>query len=515
MTDFRTLRQIIWSVTAIVALSCTPAPSAPVQPVVADSHPVSGRVNTVASPVDRLRAEFDEILADPAFANAHWGVMVQSVETGEVLYRHNERKLFMPASNVKLVTGSVALTRLGAEFRFRTRVATCGAIDNTAGALDGDLLVVGGGDPAISSRFSDDDPTGVFRAWADSLKGRGITRINGNVVGDDDLFDDTHVGPGWAWDNLGSSYSAEIGALLLNEGTISLHVTPGESAGERANVELQPPTEYLELTNMAYTTADSTGVGVWAARRPLSTEAELGGRIWLGTDSVTRTIPPHDPTMYFVTVLHETLEAEGIEVSGDPVDMDDYDVSCAEPNDLFVHESPTLEEILAPFLKDSQNQIGEMLMRYVGAAATDTGSVATGRRVAESVLTRWGIPDDSYVYFDGSGLSRYNYLAPEAIVRLLRAMALSPAFEVFYNSLSVAGVDGTLRGRFRGTAGEGNVRAKTGSVSNARTLSGYVTSADEELLVFSVLTNNFDTPNRPVEYVQDLLVERLVHFKRE
>jgi D-alanyl-D-alanine carboxypeptidase/D-alanyl-D-alanine-endopeptidase (penicillin-binding protein 4) len=489
-------------------MSARGTPAEPVAtPVAAIRYP--------GDPVDRLRAEFDEILADPAFANAHWGVMVQSVETGEVLYRHNPRKLFMPASNVKLVTGSVALTRLGGDFRFRTRVAACGAIDSTSGTLDGDLLIVGGGDPAISGRFYDDDPVGVFRAWADTLKTRGITRVNGNVVGDDNLFDDTHVGPGWAWDNLGSSYSAEIGALLLNEGVIHLRVTPGASAGAPAIVELEPPTEFLELNNMAYTTADSTGVGVWAARRPLSTEAELGGRIWLGTGSVTRSIPPHDPTMYFVTVLRETLEAEGIDISGEPIDRDVYDGNCASPNDIFVHESPRLEDILVPFLKDSQNQIGEMLLRYVGAAATDTGSVATGRRVAEAVLTRWGIPDDSYVYFDGSGLSRYNYLAPEAIVRLLRAMALGPDFDVFYDALSIAGVDGTLRGRFRGTAGEGNVRAKTGSVSNARTLSGYVTNMDGELLAFSILTNNFITPNRPVEYVQDLLVERLVHFERE
>ncbi len=500
--------QLVITTVALTVVACQPAGSVQVEPV-PEQHSVPSQV---LEPLDRLRAEFDDILADPAFANAHWGVMVQSVETGEVLYRHNGRKLFMPASNVKLVTGAVALTRLGADFRFRTQVAACGTV---GGAVDGDLMIVGGGDPSISGRFSDGDPAGVFRAWADTLKAHGISRISGNVVGDDDLFDDTHVGPGWAWDNLGSAYSAEIGALLLNEGAIRLRVSPGESPGRPANVVVEPKTDYIELQNMAITTADSTGVGVWAARRPLSTEVELGGRIWTGTNSVSRNVPPHDPTMYFVTVLKETLEAEGIEVSGEPVDRDDYDTSCASPSVIFVHESPTLEEILVPFLKESQNQIGEMLLRYVGAAATDTGSVRTGRRVAEGTLTGWGIPDDSYVYFDGSGLSRYNYLAPEAIVRLLRAMALRPEFDVFYNALSVAGVDGTLRGRMRGTAGENNVRAKTGSVSNARTLSGYVTTVDDELLTFSILTNNFDTPTRPVEWVQDLLVERLVHFSRK
>ena len=513
--NFGPSRRFGFCAAALSALSCLPARTTPVEPVVPQRDPIPTDVIRGVEPVDRLRAEFDDILADPAFANAHWGVMVQSVETGEVLYRMNGRKLFMPASNVKLVTGSVALTRLGSELRFRTQVAACGPVDTVGGRVVGDLLIVGGGDPAISSRFSDGDPAGVFRDWADSLKALGISRIEGNVVGDDNLFEDTHIGPGWAWDNLGAAYSAEVGALLLNEGAIRLRVSPGESAGERANVSVEPPTEFLELNNMAYTTADSTGVGVWAARQPLSTEAELGGRIWLGASSVTRFVPPHDPTMYFVTVLLETLEAEGIEVTGNAVDLDEYESPCVSRNTIFVHESPTLEEILVPFLKESQNQIGEMLMRYVGAAATDTGSVRTGRRVTDGTLMGWGIPDDSYVYFDGSGLSRYNYLAPEAIVRLLRAMARRPDFETFYNALSIAGVDGTLGGRMRGTAAEGNVRAKTGSVSNARTLSGYVTTADEELLAFSILTNNFITPNRPVEYVQDLLVERLVHFRRQ
>jgi len=500
----------LMSLTVLGLQSCMPTqnnPTAPPQPVM-----VPQVVET--EPVDRLRAEFDEILADPAFANAHWGVMVQSVETGEVLYRRNARKLFMPASNVKIVTSSVALARLGVDFRFRTQLVNCGASDISGGVLDGDLLVVGGGDPAISARFEDGDPTGTFRDWADSLLALGITRISGNVVGDDDLFDDTHVGPGWAWDNLGAAYAAETGALLLNEGAVRLTISPAESVGSRALVESEPATDYLELENFAFTTADSTGVGVWAARRPLSTEAEVGGGIWVNSDPVTRYVPSHDPTMYFVTVLHETLEARGIDVAGEPLDRDEYDTSCTPTNVLFVHESPTLAEIIEPFMKVSQNQIGEMLLHYVGAAATDTGSVRTGIRVAESTLTGWGIPDDAYVYYDGSGLSRYNYLAPDAIIRILRAMVLHDDFDAFYNALPIAGIDGTIGGRMRGTAAEGNVRAKTGYISNARALSGYVTTADEEMLAFSILTNNFDTPVRPVEYVQDLLVERLVHFSR-
>jgi D-alanyl-D-alanine carboxypeptidase/D-alanyl-D-alanine-endopeptidase (penicillin-binding protein 4) len=464
-------------------------------------------------PLEALRTELDEFLADPAFYNAHWGVMVQSLENGQVLYRHNERKLFIPASNMKLLTSSVALARLGAEHRFRTHVSACGTVDGN-GVLTGDLVVKGGGDPSISDRFHNDDPVGVFRAWADSLRDRGVSRIDGRVVGDDDLFDDVHIGPGWAWDYLDAAYAAEIGALLLNEGAAGFVIKPGESIGSAASVTRSPDTSYLDLLGAVATTADSTGVTVRASREPFSNDAELTGRIWIGTDSVVRYIAPHDPTMYFVTVLTETLEADGIEIGGTAVDRDDLEDLCESPVTLFVHQSPPLGEILQSLLKESQNQIGEMLLRYLGAVETDLGSISAGRRVVTATLTSWGIPDDSYIYYDGSGLSRYNYVAPEAVVRLLRRVHQRPEFDVFFDALPIAGVDGTLRNRMKGTNAEDNARAKTGFIANARALSGYVTTADGELLAFSIITNNFDTPVRPVEYVQDLIVERLANFER-
>lgn len=467
------------------------------------------------SSIRTLRAEIDTILGDPALHNAYWGVMVQSVESGEILYRKNVRKLFMPASNMKLVTGAVSLARLGGDYRFPTQVVACGPVDTMTGSLSGDLLVVGGGDPTFSARFNDEgDPLATFRSWADSLRAKGVARIDGNIVGDDDLFDDVHIGPGWAWDYLGAAYAAEIGALLFNEGALGLRFTPGDSVGRPAMVSLRPETSYVSLYGQVVTTDDSTAVPLYVSRRPFSNDVDIGGAIWIGRDSVTRYVAPHDPTGYFVTVLAETLHRQGIGVSGVPVDRDDAGTECDAPTTLFIHESPVLSEILRPLFKESQNQIGEMLLRYLGAAATDTGSVTTGRRVVGAALTDWGIPDDSYVYYDGSGLSRYNYLAPEAIVRLLMTMARQESFRVFYDALPVAGVDGTLEQRMRGSRAEGNARAKTGFISNARALSGYVTTMDGELLAFSIIANNFDVPVRPVEYLQDLIVERLANLQR-
>lgn len=510
-----------WTLVVLVSLAgsgCGARGAGPTEP---------GPVTSVAG----LQEELRDIFADPAFEHAHWGVMVQSLETGQILFRHNSRKLFMPASNNKLVTAAVALSRLGPDYRFRTRVAARGAV-GPDGTLQGDLVVVGGGDPSISERFFDDDPTAPFRAWADSLKAHGVRRIQGDLVGDDDLYDDVHLGPGWAWDYLDAYYAAEIGALLYNEGAVTYRIAPGDTVGAAARIDTLPPTRYLDLDIGVLTVADSTGNRIWAEREPFSNRGRISGTIWIGADTVTRYLAPHDPTLFFLTGLEEVLEAEGIEVDGVVVDADDDTVSrssdpspavtdgglTARSSDslttLFVFESPTLAAIVDPFLKRSQNQIGEMLLRHLGAVSVDTGSVAAGRRVVQATLSDWGIPESLYIYVDGSGLSRYNYQSPESLVRLLRVMARRPEFEVFYDALPIAGVDGTLRRRMRGTRAEGNVRAKTGSISNSRALSGYVTTLDGERLIFSMIANNFDVPADAAEYLQDLALERLANFGR-
>ncbi|MGD2151893.1 MAG: D-alanyl-D-alanine carboxypeptidase/D-alanyl-D-alanine-endopeptidase [Gemmatimonadales bacterium] len=509
MQDFR-LSFLLFA--AIACAACAPAGAGPAEPV-------------PATPVAALRAELDQIFADPAFRNAHWGVMVQSLETGEVLFRHDAEKLYMPASNNKLVTAAVALARLGTDYRFRTRIATDGAV-GADGTLDGDLVVVGGGDPALSERFYDDDPTAPFRDWADSLKALGVTRIAGDLIGDDDLYDDVHLGPGWAWDYLADYYAAEIGALLYNEGVVTYKIMPGDSAGAPARVLVLPPTQYLSVEYDIVTVADSSiqfpergplpGTSIRSERRPFSNRARIRGTIWAGRDTVTRYIAAHDPTLFFVTVLKETLEDEGIEIAGRPVDIDSLPPDSLGDSlaTLFVHTSPPLGEIVIPFLKRSQNQIGEMLLRHVGAADSDLGSVAAGRRAVRATLGSWGITESSYIYVDGSGLSRYNYLSPEAIVRLLRVMYRRPEFDAFYEALPIAGVDGTIESRMKGTRAEDSARAKTGYIANSRALSGYVTTLDGEMLAFSMIANNFDESIAAANYLQDLAVERLANFSR-
>lgn len=458
--------------------------------------------------VARLAAELDSAFATPQFARAMWGVVVQSLEDGEVLYRRNAEKLFKPASNMKLVTGAAALVRLGADFRFRTPVLARGALRGDT--LAGDLLVVGRGDPSLSQRVSGAaDILGALRPWGDSMRARGIRVIQGRVAGDPTYFPDPVLGAGWMWDDLPFNYAAPIGALQFNEGSAAVEVAPGRAAGEPCRVTLAPSGATLRVFSSAVTApADSAINTIDFTRAPFTDSMIVTGRLSAGRPTVRLAVAVPDPTRYFEAALTQVLREAGISVAGATT------TSAGPADTLFVWQSPPLRDLLPFFEKPSQNQIGEALLRTLGAQARGVASVDSGRATVRDVLRGFGVPDDAYLIADGSGVSHYNYVAPEVLARVLFTMGRRPDAEAFIESLPVAGVDGTLSGRLRGTAAQGNARAKTGDISGARTLSGYVTTPDGERLLFVLMCNHFTMPRQVVDVVQDLVVERLANFRR-
>jgi D-alanyl-D-alanine carboxypeptidase/D-alanyl-D-alanine-endopeptidase (penicillin-binding protein 4) len=465
-----------------------------------------------------LAAEVDSALADPAYERASWGVVVQSLDNGQVLYRRNARRLFLPASNLKILTAAAALARLGPDFRYRTTVLGRGArLDDT---LSGDLLVVGGGDPTLvlDTTQGAPDPLGALRPWADSLTARGIRVVRGRVVGDATRFPGPGLGPGWAWDDLDAEYSAPVGALQFDESVAYLLATPGASPGDPVRVTLLPRSSPLHVFSTATTAPrDSAAARLHWGRAPFADSVGLSGMLPGGHDTTRLPVSVPDPARFFETSLTEALTGRGIAVLGDTTTADSSTATPgpASPESLFTWSSPPLSAILPLFLKPSQNQIGETLLRTLGAELTGSGSPDSGRAVVGRVMDGFGVPPDSYVMADGSGLSRYDQVAPEAIARVLAAMRARPDFQVFYDALPVAGVDGTLANRLKGTAAAGNAHAKTGSLTGVRNLSGYVTSADGEHLLFVLMANSFTTPQRVVDATQDQIVERLANFHRE
>ncbi|HYJ78440.1 MAG TPA: D-alanyl-D-alanine carboxypeptidase/D-alanyl-D-alanine-endopeptidase [Longimicrobiaceae bacterium] len=464
------------------------------------------------APGAALAAGLDSIFADTLFAGAHWGVLVRSLETDETLYSHNAARLFVPASNLKLVTGAGALEALGPDYRWRTAVAASGPV--VGGELRGDLVVLGSGDPAVSARFGGGDARTVFRAWADSLRARGVTRIAGRVVGNDDAFDDVPLGRGWAWDDADASYSAEISALELNEGFVVVQVARGTAPGAPAVVTLDPPTGYVPVTNRVVTGRAGTAPRVEVARAAAGPGVVVSGQVPADSGVVRTEVAVRNNTAYFAAVLRETLLEAGIPVGGAAVDADEAGPAPAALDTLFVHASPALPEVLAAFLKPSQNQIGELLLKTLGRERRGLGTAAAGAAVVDSMQRLWGLPRRQLAQADGSGLSRYNLVSPALLVALLEHMRAGAHAAVFRAALPVAGVDGTLEGRMRGTPLQGNVHAKTGTLSGVRALSGYLTTAAGEPMVFSMIVNHHTLTSRDADRLAEAALLRVYALPR-
>jgi D-alanyl-D-alanine carboxypeptidase/D-alanyl-D-alanine-endopeptidase (penicillin-binding protein 4) len=468
-----------------------------------------GAVPRLAPEVASLAASLDSTLADPALARSSWGVIVESADSGQVLYRRNAARLFLPASNLKLLTAAAALARLGADFRWTTSVLARGPLEG--GTLAGDLLVVGRGDPtfAVDATGDSTDMLRALRPWADSLAARGIRVIRGRVAGDGSAFLDPPLGRGWAWDDLAADYAAPVGALQFNESVAWIEVQPGRTPGSAASLRLVPrETPVRFFGTVATAPADSSVAQLTWSRAPFSDSVTVGGRLSAGHATVRLPVSVPDPTGYFEAALTETLEEGGIPVFGAGAP------AGAAAETLFTWQSPPLSQVLPLFLKPSQNQIGETLLRTLGLQAKGVGSADSGRAAVRDVLSGFGVASDAYVLADGSGLSRYNEVAPEAIAAVLLAMYRRPDFSVLLNALPVAGVDGTLATRLVSTPAAGNAHAKTGSMTGVRALSGYVRTPAGETLVFVLLANNLTAPRRVGEAAQDRIVARLATFQR-
>jgi D-alanyl-D-alanine carboxypeptidase/D-alanyl-D-alanine-endopeptidase (penicillin-binding protein 4) len=435
-------------------------------------------------------------------------VLIKSLKTGETLYSLNPKRLMMPASNMKIVTLAAAADRLGWDYTYETRIFAAGRID--AGVLQGDLLVVGSGDPSIG------ESPDILGTWADEIKARGIRVIAGRVIGDDNAFDDNGLGFGWSWDDLPDDYAAGVSALQFNENAVRVTVGPGTAVGDWAGVSASPTDSGLVVDSAMTTSAAGAAPNIEAHRLPGSARLQLRGTVPFGAAPVTRIVSVDNPTQFFVNALRSALIAHGIDVRGPAVDIDDIGDAPARPAGapLVSHHSPPLSTLAIRLMKVSQNLYAETFLKTLAAGST-SATAAAGRAIAQTTLQAWGVGADGLIQRDGSGLSRYDYVTPDALVAILTHIDRQPSLKgPFEAALPIAGRDGSLANRMKGTAAEGNARAKTGSMANVRGLSGLVTTADGEGLVFSILANNFETAPDTITRTADAIVVRLAEFRR-
>jgi D-alanyl-D-alanine carboxypeptidase/D-alanyl-D-alanine-endopeptidase (penicillin-binding protein 4) len=464
----------------------------------------------------QLQREIRRIITHRRFATTRWGILIESLDRRKVFFSHEADQLFTPASNMKLYTTAAALVHLGPDYRFRTSVYTTAKPD-PQGVIDGDLILYGRGDPNLSTRASDSGPLTSLDRLADQLSQAGVREIRGHLIGDESYFSGPPLGVGWEWDDLQWYYGAEISALSTNDNAIELMILPGASPGDPAEVFTLPETSHVTILNKVVTAAVDTPPQVGIHRGLGDNMIEVWGSIPTDGEGFRAFVAVHQPALYAATLLGDALAQRGIRVTGEIRRADaayrrESPVDFSKLTELAFVESIPLSEEVRILNKISQNLHTELLLRTLGAVVEGEGSASKGVDVVMTFLRATAARTQGVSLQDGSGLSRHNLIAPATTVDLLRYMYQHRQRDIFIASLPVAGVDGTLERRMVGTPAEGKVQAKTGSLRYASTLSGYVTTARGEHLVFSIMANNHTGDFREVVTAANEICVLLARF---
>ena len=475
---------------ALLLLGAPAAAGAQLAPYgnVADSAPYA-----TSAPEARLAARIDSVLARPHLAQARWGIEVREVGTGRVLYSRDAARPAVPASAMKLVVAAAAAHHLAPDHRFRTTLHGTGPVRD--GVLEGDLVLYGRGDPMISSRFFD-SPLTVFEALADSLRARGIRRVQGGVIADESWLDAEYVHADWnAYDRLWW-YAAPVGALGFNDNSIDVVVRPGAAVGAPARITPAPASAAYSIENASRTVARGGRATLDLARGTGPGRVRAAGVIPLGAPVRTMYFAVEEPARWTGTVFRETLERKGIafgrtrvEVVSDPVRS-----PAAGAAVLAEWASPPLDHAIGPVLMRSQNWFAELLVKTLGREVRGEGSWEAGLALEREFLVREvGIPAGDFVLRDGSGLSSRNRITARALVTLLEYVRSTPGQRAVLDALPVSGRTGSLERRLEDLPGR--VAAKTGYIRGVDALAGFVTLPDGRELAFAIVSNESREPS--------------------
>jgi D-alanyl-D-alanine carboxypeptidase/D-alanyl-D-alanine-endopeptidase (penicillin-binding protein 4) len=485
-----------------------------------------------------LSERINAILTQPDLAHGFWGIEITSLTTGKVIYAKNPENLFTPASNTKLFTTAAALALIGPDYKFRTSVETSGLLDKH-GRLSGDLTLIGRGDPNLSGRElpydlrtqRNDHPIKVLEDLADSLVLKGVKYVDGDLVADDSYFAFERYGEGWSQDDLVWGDGAPVSALTINDNVVFVNILPADRAGERAFVTIVPSSDYYHVDNRIMTTPAGTARRIFFNREPGSTALTLWGEMPVDDKGANEALAIEDPAAFAAGLFRSLLEKRGITIYGrqrthhtELAGLSTFSVTATaearggegdfprsgQTNQGLVlasFESKPLIEDIRVINKVSQNLHAEILLRLLGREKGTAPTIDSGLEVLRGFLTRAGVPGDQYLFYDGSGLSRQNLVTPLAVVSLLMYASRQPWATAFRDTLPLAGVDGSLADRFRGTIAQGRIYGKTGSLGGVKTLSGYATTNHGDKIAFAILTNNFNAPAKKVtDAIDDIMV---------
>ncbi len=481
-----------------------------------------------------LQSKIRQTLARPELRRGSVGIKIASLETGKIVFENDSEKYFMPASNMKSFTVAAAMEKLTPDFRFITSVFAPVKPD-ASGTIKGDLSIYGRGDISFSTAFNGGDYYKGLDALADRIVQSGVKRIEGNLVGDESYFTGSAIPAGWEWDDLQWYYGAEVSALPLNDNALDLSVKPA-SAGAPCIVQLLPFNPVMRIVNTCRTTAAGVKRDLAVKKGLDQNVLEISGTMPVGDRGFANYLTVSHPAELFIALLKQRLEQKGVTITGQTRILNAQDKailavsSTLPPVQITMLESPPFSLIAAKTLKPSQNLYTETILWTLGqegrgATITNAVTPATnpflnpkatsadkGIFVVRSFLDEIGVAPDGIIQYDGSGLSRHNLVTPAALVQVYTYMATRSKYSAAWlNALTIGGVDGTLQNRFKGTKAAENVRGKTGTIDQVSALSGYVTTAAGEKLVFSILVNGV-SESRTRQSAIDEIVVNLANF---
>jgi D-alanyl-D-alanine carboxypeptidase/D-alanyl-D-alanine-endopeptidase (penicillin-binding protein 4) len=448
----------------------------------------------------KLSVRIDKILA--AAPNAAWGIQVVDLRNGATVYAKNEHQPFVPASNTKLFSTALALTRLGPEYRFKTTITAPAAPDKDGRVAE--LRFIGGGDPNLSGRIVPyaykavaENPLRHVEQFAQQLADRGVRAVDGDIIGDDSVYANEPFPEGWAVDDPIYEYGAPVSALFLNDGTFSMRVSP-RIVGDPPALETSPPLESMLVHNRAVT---GTPTKLQFTRLPGSNEFTMTGTVEAEREFL---FAVDDPTLSAAQALREALLRRGIRVSG--IARADHSPALAPGVPLVTHDSQPLIEALKVINKDSVNLHAEIVLLETGRVRTGIATRAKALEELKAFLTEIGIKDTEYTFEDGSGLSRKTLATPWALTTLLRFMYGAQNRDRWVDTLPIGGQDGTLGTRFGKDTRGRDIHAKTGSLSHVNALSGYA----GDRYAFSILANNANVSALAVRRIIDQIALELL-----
>lgn len=488
----------------------------------ASKHEVEhrARLPKLAAAKERFAARVDT-LVDAATANkGDWGLLIVDAQTGETIYQKNADGYFVPASNMKLFTTALALAKLGPDFKFHTTLETRGSI-SPDGTLSGDVVLVGRGDPNLSNRKFpyelkeefDGPPEKALDDLAAALVARGVREVSGDVIGDDSFFPRERYPNGWEIDDMVWEYGAAISAIVVDDNTVMLTLTPGEKAGDPVYAVVAPLTSDFSLENDVNTSAAELKSDLTLTREPGANLVVVRGTLPAKSAPRKLVLAIEEPAQQAASLLAASLAARGMKLDGKVRSVHSADADSTLRTVLADHVSVPLGDSVKLINKISQNLHAEMLLRTVARQNGPWSTPEDLLKVPQDFYAAAGIAPDDVIQTDGSGLSRHDLVTPRAVVTLLKYAQTQAWFGPYFGSLPVAGVDGSLQDRMKGTVAAGRIHAKTGSVEHVRALSGFADLPDGGRLIFSFLSNNEGGKNHgAVDALNGLCVAMIEEF---